>query len=167
VPRRDRGERDGFDADTRRGVNEGQLWAGGAATACVAVLVAIVGILIARGLVHVAVLAPSRKGAWGGANTLTYALSSAGVALAATALLHLLLVTTPRARVFFGWIMVLLTAIAVVVPLSLSASLDARLATAIINLAIGLSIAITLSSVARVAVRENQPAETTQYPGQP
>lgn len=157
----------GFDADSRHSVNAGRLWAGGVATACVAVLVAIVGILIARGLVHVAVLAPSREGAWGGATTLTYALSSAGVALAATALLNLLLVTTPRARVFFGWIMVLLTAIVVVVPLSLSASLDARLATAIINLAIGLAITITLSSVAGAAVRENRPAETTQYPGRP
>ena len=142
-----------FNTETRSRVNPARLWAGGAATACVAVLVAVVGILIARGLVHVPVLAPRRAGAWGGASTLTYALSSAAIALGATGLLHLLLVTTPRARSFFGWIMVLLTAIAVVIPLSLSTGLDARLATAIINLAIGLAITITLSGVVSSAMR--------------
>ncbi|MFI7115357.1 DUF6069 family protein [Amycolatopsis sp. NPDC049868] len=142
-----------FDDKDRPPVDGGKLWAGGAATAVTAALTAIVGILIARGLVKVAVLAPSSESAWGGANTVTYALASAAVALGATALLHLLLLTTPRARLFFGWIMVLFTAIAVVMPLSLTADLDARLATAIINLAIGLAITITLSGVARAALR--------------
>ncbi|MDX3189673.1 hypothetical protein PV458_14820 [Streptomyces sp. MN03-5084-2B] len=66
-------------------------------------------------------------------------------------LLHLLLVTTPRALVFFGWIMVLATAIGLVMPLSLATGLDARLTTAILNLVIGRSITFTLSSVARSA----------------
>lgn len=147
-----------IDDKERPTVNGGRLWAGGAATAVTAVLTAIVGILIARGLVKVAVLAPRQESAWGGANTVTYALVSAAVALGATALLHVLLLTTPKARTFFGWIMVLFTAITVVVPLSLTAALDARLATAIINLAIGLAITITLSGVASSALR---PRRTT------
>ncbi|GAA3795163.1 DUF6069 family protein [Amycolatopsis tucumanensis] len=142
----------------------GRLWAGGAASACVAALVAVVGILIARGLLDIPVLAPRRAGTWGGASTLTYALVSAAVALAATALLHLLLLTTPRARAFFGWIMVLLTVIAVVVPLGLSAALDARLATAILNLAIGLSVTVTLSGVAGSAIVRDTAPTTYPYP---
>ncbi|WP_051173813.1 DUF6069 family protein [Amycolatopsis orientalis] len=145
-----------FETEERRTVNAGRLWAGGAATAVTAALTAVVGILVARGLVKVPVLAPSDESAWGGANTVTYALVSAAAALAATALLHVLLLTTPRARAFFGWIMVLLTAITVVIPLSLGAGIDARLATAIINLAIGLVITITLSGVGGSALRERR-----------
>ncbi|MER6663932.1 DUF6069 family protein [Amycolatopsis japonica] len=145
-----------FEEKDRPAVNGARLWAGGAATAVTAALTAIVGILIARGLVKVAVLAPSREGAWGGASSLTYALAAAAIALAATALLHLLLLTAPKPRTFFGWIMVLFTAIAVVIPLSLGAALDARLATAIINLAIGLAITITLSGVAGSAIRSRR-----------
>lgn len=47
-----------IDDKEQQTVNGGRLWAGGAATAVTAVLTAIVGILIARGLVKVAVLAP-------------------------------------------------------------------------------------------------------------
>ncbi|MGW4057660.1 DUF6069 family protein [Amycolatopsis sp. NPDC004747] len=139
------------DVENRPAVNAGRLWAGGAASAIVAVLVTVVGILTARGIVHVPILAPKGEGTWGGANTLTYTLGAAALALAATGLLHLLLVTTPRALVFFGWIMVLVTAIGVVMPLSLATGLDARLTTALLNLVIGLSLVFTLSSVARSA----------------
>ena len=54
-------------------VDAGRLWAGGIATAVVAGLMAIVGIVIARGIFHVAVLAPKGSGTWGNANTATYA----------------------------------------------------------------------------------------------
>lgn len=132
-----------------------RLWAGGVAAACVAALVAVVGILAARGLAGVAVLSPERQGTWGGANTVTYALSAGGVALAATALMHVLVLTTPRPRLFFGWIVALITAISIVVPLSLPVALSARLATALINLVIGFSIIVTLSNVARAALHRD------------
>lgn len=128
-----------------------RLWAGGAATALVAALTAIVGILIVRGLLDIAVLAPKGEGVWGNANTVTYALVSAAVALAATALLQLLAATTPSYLSFFGWIMTLVTAVAVVIPLSLGADLGSRIATATINLVIGLAITFTLTGVARSA----------------
>ncbi|RZQ66132.1 hypothetical protein EWH70_02150 [Amycolatopsis suaedae] len=139
-------------------MDAGRLWAGGAASACVAALTAVVGILAARGLLHIPVLAPRGHGAWGGAGTVAYALASAAIALAATAVLHLLLLTAPRARLFFAWIMVLLTAIAAVVPLSLPVDLEPRLATAVLNVAIGLAVTLTLSGVASVAVRSDDRA---------
>jgi hypothetical protein len=145
-----------------------RLWAGGAATALVAALVAIVGILIARGLADVAILAPKGSGLWGNANTATYAIVSAVVALAATGLMHLLAVATPKPTVFFGWIMVLLTLIAVVLPLSLSVSLDTRIATALLNLIIGLTITLLVISTAgaalrRAAARPPTPAPTREW----
>ncbi|HJQ47238.1 MAG TPA: DUF6069 family protein [Amycolatopsis sp.] len=136
-----------------------RLWAGGCATAIVSALVAIVGILIARGIAHVAILAPKGSGLWGNANTATYALVSAGAALVATGLFHLLALATPKPATFFGWIMVLLTLIAVVLPLSLDVSLDTRIATALLNLAIGLVMTLLLISLSSSALRR-LPART-------
>ena len=140
-------------------VNAGRLWAGAVATALVAGLIAVVGILIARGLLQVEVLAPKTEGAWGNANTVTYALVSAAVALAATGLLHLLLLTTPKATTFFTWIMVLLTLIAVVIPLSLPVDLASRLTTGLINLVIGLGVTSILTSLAPGTVRLTAPQQ--------
>ncbi|GAA3882805.1 hypothetical protein GCM10022243_54240 [Saccharothrix violaceirubra] len=127
----------------------GLLWAGGAATAFVAGLLAVVGILAARGLLDIAVLAPKEDGAWGGADTLTYTLVVAGGALAATGLLQLLLSTTPDAVHFFTWIVLLLTAITAVLPLSLEVDTGSRVATATLNVLIGITIAVSLRDVAR------------------
>ena len=134
-----------------------RLWAGGVATAVVAALIAVVGILLARGVLEVPVLSPKGEGVWGNANTTTYALASGAVALAATGLMQLLSVTTPRFRTFFTWIMVLLTAIAVVVPMSLAVAWENKLATAVINLVIGIAITSILNGVARSAYRVRQP----------
>jgi Family of unknown function (DUF6069) len=130
-----------------------RLWAGGLATAVVAALIAVVGILLCRGVLNVPVLAPQGEGVWGNANTVTYALVSAAIALAATGLMQLLSVTTPRFQSFFTWIMVLLTAVAVVVPLSLPVEWEPKLATAGINLVIGIAITTILNGVARSAYR--------------
>ncbi|HEX3648740.1 MAG TPA: DUF6069 family protein [Pseudonocardiaceae bacterium] len=124
-----------------------RLWAAGGATAVVAALAALVGILISRGLAHVAILAPQGDGAWGDASTTVYVILSAVVALLATALLHFLLVTTPRATTFFGWIMGLLIVVSMVIPLSLGANIDERVATALLNLLIGLAITLPLTNV--------------------
>ncbi|MFD7659092.1 DUF6069 family protein [Actinosynnema sp. NPDC059797] len=136
------------------GFHAGWLWAGGAATALVAGLLAIVGILAARGLLDAAVLAPKGEGTWGNANTLTYTLAAALCAFAATGLMQLLLTTTPRATRFFTWIMLLLTAIAVVLPLSLDVGAESRVFTALLNAVIGMMITALLCGVAGSARRQ-------------
>ncbi|QWF82638.1 DUF6069 family protein [Amycolatopsis sp. CA-230715] len=148
--------------NVRYGVDAGRLWAGGVATAVVAALVAVVGLLIARGIFGVEVLAPKGAGIWGNASTTTYAIVAAVVALLATALMHLLSVAVPSPGTFFGWIMVLVTLIAVVLPLTLTVVLSAKVATAIINLVLGLVIAAVISSTAassRTVRRRKQQAE--------
>jgi hypothetical protein len=146
-----------MNVETRPRIVASRLWAGGAATALVAALAAIVAVLVARGLFDVALLAPRGEGTWGSISTVAYAVGAAIAALAATALLHLLLITTPRAKSFFVWIMLLVTAIAVVIPLGLHMDLDARLATAAGNLLIGIVITGTLSGVAGAAVWTGRP----------
>lgn len=134
-------------------MDAGRLWAGGLATALVAALIAVTGIVVTRGLLDVAVLAPEGDGVWGNATTAAYALAAGGVAIAATALMQVLALTTPRYGRFFTWIMALLTATATALPLGLPAGLASRVATAVINLLIGIAITSTLTAVARTAVR--------------
>jgi hypothetical protein len=141
-----------------RWIEPGPLWAGGVATAVVAALIALVGILVARWLFTIPILAPHREGAWGDASTGTYVLSAAGAALVATAILHLLLLTTPRPQVFFGWIIALATIVAVVFPFSTTAPLAQKVATATVNLVLGFAIGILLSGVAGRAVRRRRPS---------
>jgi Family of unknown function (DUF6069) len=132
------------------------LWAGGVATAVVAALIALVGILICRWIFTIPILAPKRDGAWGNASTGTYTLAAAGAALVATAIMHLLLLTTPRPQVFFGWIIGLATLVAVVFPFSTTAPLEQKVATAVVNLILGIAIGTLVNSVAGRAVRRRR-----------
>ncbi|WP_052229654.1 DUF6069 family protein [Streptomyces sp. CT34] len=125
-------------------IDGGRLWAGGLATAVVAGLVAEVGILVARGLLHLAVFAPMGDGLWGDANTTTYAVGAGVVALAATGLLHFLVGTTPSGTTFFGWIMGLLTVLAVAIPLKVIGTSTETIATTVLNALIGLVITTLL-----------------------
>ncbi len=147
-------------------MDPGQLWAGGAATAVVAALIALVGILICRWLFGIPILAPRRDGAWGDASTGAYVLAAAAVALVATAIMHLLLLATPRPRAFFGWIIGLATVIAVVFPFSTTAALSSKAATAVVDLVLGFAIGSLLSGVAWRAARPAPVGDgyETRYP---
>jgi hypothetical protein len=129
-------------------VEPGKLWSGGAASAAVAGLVALVGVLVARWLFNLPVLAPSQDGAYGDVRTTVLVLVAAAAALAATGLVHLLLISTPRPFLFFGWIVALVTTLVVVYPFSTTALLDAKIATAAVNLAIGAMIATLVGGAA-------------------
>jgi hypothetical protein len=134
-------------------VDAGRLWTGGVATAAVAALVAVVGVLIARGLFEVPLLAPTGEGAWGDASTARLAGLAAVAALLATGLMHLLLLSTPRPGQFFAWIVSLLTLIAVILPFLTDAEPATKVATAALDLSIGATIGSLVSSIARSAVR--------------
>jgi hypothetical protein len=153
----------GGKSDTAPEVDAGRLWAGGLAVALVAALVATAGVVIARGVFHVPVLAPNSDGTWGNAHTGLYAFGAAVAALVATAIIHLLTLFTPRPRRFFAWIMVLATLVGVLVPFSTGFS-SAAVATALINLALGISIGSLTAGVAASATKVPPPAAE---PGQP
>ena len=125
---------------------------GGLATAIVAALVAILGVLVVRALFDVPLLAPTSAGSLGDASTWGFAALAALAALLATALMHVLLLSTPRPLQFFSWITVLITLIAAVLPFLTAAPLDEKIATAVITLIIGTVIGMSIRGVARSAV---------------
>lgn len=156
---------------SERPVNTTRLWSGGLATAVVAALVILAGALIFRGVFGIPVLAPEEAGNLGDASTVVYALMAGVAALLATALMHLLLLSAPKAQTFFGWIVGLATAIATVTPFSQGAELSSQIATAVINLVAGIAIATLLKSVGRTSTlsapaarraREAREAQTVQ-----
>ncbi|MFF5078083.1 DUF6069 family protein [Actinoplanes sp. NPDC000266] len=152
--------------ETRPAVNAGKLWSGGAATAVVAALIAIAGILFGRGLFDIDVLAPKGQGTWGDASTGWYAFGAAMAALVATGLVHLLLLTTPRPMRFFGWVIGLATIVAMLAPFVTDASLGARIYTAGLNMVLGIAIGSLVAGVAKSAVvRVPQPPPSPRpYP---
>jgi hypothetical protein len=139
-----------------------QYWAGAAATTVVAALIALVGILISRWTLNIPIMAPAGDGAWGNAHTGEYVLVTALIAVVAAGLLYLLRLGTPDPGLFFNWIMGLATLAAVVYPFSTSAPIEQKVATAIVDLVLGIAITSLLTAVAARAVRR----VTTSYPPQ-
>ena len=145
-------------------LNAGRLWAGGAATALVAALIAVVGILFGRSVFDIEVLAPKGDGVWGDASTGWYAVGAAAAALLATALIHLLIVTTPRPMRFFTWLVGLATVAAMLLPFTTDQSRDARWYTAGLNLVLGVAIGSLVAGVAKSSLR---PAVPQPFPSGP
>jgi hypothetical protein len=139
-------------ADNRRIIDTGRLWTGGLMAGVVAAGVAIVGLLMARGIFDVRVLV-QEDGRLVNADTWWYAAAAFLAAIVATWLLHLLLLSAPQPYRFFGWIVGLVIAIAVLLPFATTAELSAKVATSALNLAIGLSIASIVGGVGRTAAR--------------
>ncbi|GAA4894387.1 hypothetical protein GCM10023405_11430 [Streptomonospora salina] len=137
-------------------MNAVRLWSGGLATAVVAALIILVGTLVVRGVLGIPILAPEEAGYIGGVGTAAYAVTAGIAALVATALLHLLLVSAPRATTFFGWIVGLATVVAAVSPFTQAASLPSQLATAVINAVTGIAIVSLLTSVGATSVRRRR-----------
>lgn len=145
----------------RPSVDAGRLWAGGIATAIVACLIGLVGVLVSRWLLGIPLLAPSRDGAYGDVHTTGLLLGIAAAAMVATLLMHLLLLSTPRPLAFFGWIIGLATVLGVVIPFSTTAPLDQKAATGVVVVVLGIAIGSLLSGVGARSVRV-RPART--YP---
>lgn len=137
----------------RSGVDAGKLWSGGAASAVVTGLLALAGVLISRWLFDLPVLAPTGDGTYGDVRTTAFVLAAAGGALVATGLVHLLMLTVPRPLMYFGWIIALVTAIVVAFPFSTGAALDAKIATAIVDLVIGVATGVLVGGAASRSVR--------------
>jgi len=123
------------------------------ATAVVAGLIALVGVLVCRWLFNIPILAPRRDGAYGDAHTTTLVLVAAAAALVATFIAHLLLLGVPRAMTFLGWIVGLVTVIFVIFPFRTGAPLSEKVATAAVYLVIGIAIGTLLSGVGERATR--------------
>ena len=132
-------------------IDAGRLWVGALATALVAALTAAVGVLIATGLFDLEVLAPP---GFTDSELANYAIAAAVAALLATALIHLLIISAPRPFAYFHWIIGLLIVAVTLVPFTSSATLATKLATALINLVVGIAIASLTSGTAARVIRQ-------------
>jgi hypothetical protein len=132
-------------------VDAGKLWAGGAATALVAALVAVVGLLVAM----VFGVEPLRPLLGDGIDrpVVRFAVLAAAAALLATALMHGLILATPRPQSFFTWIVILVTAAAALLPFLRDAEIEEQAATSLIYIAVGLCIGSLVTSVATRSLR--------------
>lgn len=131
-----------------------KLWSGGVATAIVAALVAFVGLLVARGIFEVPVLAPSEAGLVGSpTTTLSLCSLAALAALAGTGLLQLLLLSTPRPETFFTAIVGLATLAVALQPFTQNLERSTQIATMLVYLATGVAIVMSLNSVSSYAHR--------------
>ena len=139
-----------------RTVNVRTLWAGGAASAVVAALVAFVGVLICEDVLGLQ-MAPPPLLPIGWSLSVQYAVTSAVLALAATGLAHVLVLTTPRPETFFSAIVGLATVVGVAVSFGSPVPLSGRFASAIVNLAIGMCILTLVRSVLERATERQLP----------
>ncbi|HZG92701.1 MAG TPA: DUF6069 family protein [Pseudonocardia sp.] len=156
---------DGWDdrrADRPR-INAARLWSGGIATAVVAALIALVGVLVARAVFQIALSGSREAGAFGDSNTVLLCVLAAVAALAATGLAHLLLLSTPRPLAYLGWIVGLITVVAVVMPFLSGDDLPVALAKAVIHLVIGLAIGSLVTGAAASATRVVPPRQGYGY----
>jgi hypothetical protein len=135
-------------------LNAGRLWSGGVATAVVAALIGFVGVLVVRAVFQVAFSGAKEAGAFGDSSTVLLCVLAAIAALAATGLAHLLLLSTPRPLAYLGWIVGLVTVIAVVLPFLSGRALPVSLAQAVIHLVIGMAIGSLVTGAAASASRD-------------
>lgn len=136
-----------------RRVNTARLWVGGAATAVVAALASLVCVLLVRGVLHLPVFAPRGQDAWDNLTTAGLALAAAGAGLAATLVMHLLLLAAPQPGTFFAWIISLATIAVMLLAFTTSRQLSVQVASAATYAVVGLTVGFLLSAVGRSAAR--------------
>lgn len=132
-----------------RVLDAARLWTGGLATAVVAALIGLVGVLVLRAVGQ----AVPHVVAGAGPDVMLLCTASALGALAATGLAHLLVLSTPRPLAYLGWIVGLATAAAAVLPLASGAPLVAGLAAGVIHLVVGLAVGTLVTGAASSATR--------------
>jgi hypothetical protein len=142
-------------------IDVSRLWAGGIVAAVVAAGIVIVGLLAAR-VLHTRVLDEGPGTGFVQVNASWYAFGAAVVSLASTALLHLLLLTTPRPRLLFRSIMSVATAIATVAPFSSAGSLASQVTLASIDLAVGVAVTLLNAGFARDVIHPDDRAAPSE-----
>ncbi len=135
-------------APQRTRIDQTSYCTGIALTAVVAVLTAVLGMIISRGILQIPVLDTT-----GQPGVLAYVLGAAGIALGAGVLYFAMLRFAPRPTDFYAALALLGIALAVAVPFTIPAALSVQAALAITNLAVGGTIAIMVPLAASNARR--------------
>jgi hypothetical protein len=145
---------------TRPSLNSALYWSGVAATAVVAAVTAIVGVIIAEGILDRDLVPPLLNVLALDGHIARYACAAAVAAVLAGGLLHLLILAAPHPDAFFTWIAALVTLACALLPFTLTDNVGDALMTGVLNAAIGVSITSLLPAVAvrtRQHVRVGKP----------
>jgi hypothetical protein len=139
-------------------VDQSRLWAGGLATALVAMLLVAVMSWIVRDVLDIPELQRLIDDRSRTDGDLPADLIAAFVAtLVATLVLDLLLLTTPTPLRLFHWLIALVTIVAALVPLTRGDDTDSSVARAVGTAIVGLTISSLLTGVARRSLRPARP----------
>jgi len=138
-------------------VDSGRYWAGVAATAVVAALIGVVGVVILDQIIKIDLVVKDVFGT--DSEGAAYVVGGVLSAVVAGALLQLLVVTTPRPRAFFGWIMALALVVAALIPLTWTDVTKSAVASGLLNLIMGIAIWTLLSGVLARTLRPGSALE--------
>ena len=134
-----------------------KLYSGGVTTAIIAALVAFVGLLVARGIFGIPVLAPTDAGLIGDATTVGLCSLAALSALVGTLLLHLMLLGVPKPETFFTAIGCLVTLAVALQPFTTTSTMAVKIATMLVYLATGrVNLELTLERWPDIVFRETR-----------
>jgi hypothetical protein len=135
----------------RLSLDAGRYWAGVAATAVVAALVGIVGVVVFDAILDVNL---TYKDPFGTDSVVgAYVVGGAVGAVVAGGLLHLLVISTPRPRRFFGWIVGLATLVATLLPFAWTDDTTRAVCSGAVNMLVGIAIWSLLAGVYSRTVR--------------
>jgi hypothetical protein len=155
--------------ETKVRIDAGRLWAAGVATSLIAALAALVVYLFAEGVFDVD-LRVEQLGD-GGRTDLTWVPVVVAAFLAgivATAVLHAFLAFVPRPTVFFGWLALLATAAACLVPLTMDVSNEVKAWLVGMYVVVGIVVISLLLAITRwVVVEEPRLSEQAAPPQAP
>ncbi|WP_421732883.1 hypothetical protein [Cellulomonas sp.] len=138
-------------------MDAGRFWAGVVATALVAALVGLVGVVIVDQILSIELAVQDLFGT--NSTGAAYVVGAAVFAVLAGGLLHLLVVTTPKPKAFFGWIMFLATLTAALLPLTWTDELESSISAGIVNALIGIAIWSLLLGVLSRTLRAGAPID--------
>jgi hypothetical protein len=114
---------------------------GAAITAVLAALTGLVGLILAHGILGISVM-------FGSGSTLTpigfteYGFAAAGIALLAAGLFGAMVRIAPKPATYYAWLTGMVTLLAGLLPFTTTAGLHSQIALAVINVAVGLVIAV-------------------------
>lgn len=119
-------------------VDAGRFWAGVVATALVTALIGLVGVLIVDQILDIELVVKDLLGT--DSTGAAFVVGGVLASILAGGLLHVLVLSTPKPRAFFGWIMFLATLTAALLPLTWTDVLESAIASGLVNAVIGIAI---------------------------
>jgi hypothetical protein len=129
----------------RIAIDAGRYWAGVAATAVVAVLVGVVGVVVFERIFDIELVTKDPFGT--GSSMGAYVVGAVATTLVAGLLLQVLVLSTPEPSAFFGWIMGLGTLVVALLPLTWTDDTKSALCSGLVNLLIGIAVWSLLTGV--------------------